>query len=138
MNNLNIPRKKTSFTRFKVKQRNLFGLVLINTGNLVHSAIISDNFWEAIGGKISNSMDYKVGTADGQNEGLWPIYGEGMEECIILEPQVIRGLSHSMNLGISFLTRSNLKLICTEDKVAPNACKRVVNLKSKVRRWRMQ
>ena len=31
---------------------------------------------------------------------------------------MIRGLSHSLNLGISFLTRNNLKLVCTEDKVA--------------------
>ena len=36
----------------------------------MHSAIVSGKFWEAIGGKISNSMDYKVGTADGQSEGL--------------------------------------------------------------------
>ena len=63
-------------------------------------------------------MDYKVGTADGQSEELqvlgigepWPIYLEGIEECYILEPLV--------NLGISFLTRNNLKLICTEDEVA--------------------
>ena len=83
--------------RFKVKQRNLFELSLINTGNLVHSAIVSGEFWEAIGGKISNSMDYKVGTPDGQSEGLqvlgigepWPIYLEGMKTCYILEPLVI-------------------------------------------------
>ena len=76
-------------------------------GNFVHSAIVSGEFWEAIGGKISNSMGYKVRTADGQSEGLqvlgigepWPIYLEGMEECYILEPLVIRELSHSMNLG---------------------------------------
>ena len=55
--------------RFKVKQRNLFGLVLIDLGNLVHSAILLGKSWEAIGRKISNSMDYKVGTADGQSEG---------------------------------------------------------------------
>ena len=48
----------------------------------------------------------------------WPIYLEGIEECYILEPLVIRGLSHSLNLGILFLTRNNLKLICTEDEVA--------------------
>ena len=55
-------------------------------GNLVNSTIVSGEFWEAIGRKISNSMDYKVGTADGQSEGLqalgvgepWPIYLEGM------------------------------------------------------------
>ena len=75
------------------EKRNLFGLALIDMGNLVHSGIVSCEFWEAIGGKISNSMDYKVGTADGQSEGLqvlgvgepWLIYLEGMEECYILE-----------------------------------------------------
>ena len=41
-----------------------------------------------------------------------------MEECYILEPLVIQGLSHSVNLGISFQTRNNLKLICTEEEVA--------------------
>ena len=63
-----------------------------------------------IGGKINRSMDYKVGTADGQSEELqvlgigepWPIYLEGIEEFYILEPLVIRGLNHSVNLGISF------------------------------------
>ena len=34
------------------------------------SAIVSAEFLEAFGGKISNSMDYKIGTADGQSEGL--------------------------------------------------------------------
>ena len=51
-----------------MKQKNLFGLSLIDTGNLAHSALVSGEFWEAIGGKISSSMDYKVGTADGQSE----------------------------------------------------------------------
>ena len=109
-----------------MKQRNIFGLVLIDTGNLVHPAIISGEFWEAIEGRINRSMDYKVGTADGQSKGLqilgigepWPIYLEGIEECYLLEPLVIRGLSHSVNLGISFLKRNYLKLVCTEEEVA--------------------
>ena len=70
-------------------------------------------------------MDYKVGTADGQSKGLQvlglgeplPIYLEGMEECYLLEPLVIRGLSHSVNLGITFLQKSRLKLSCTEEGV---------------------
>ena len=49
---------------------------------------------------------------------FWPIYLEGIEECYILEPLVIRGLSNSVNLGISFLKRNNLKLVCMEDKNA--------------------
>ena len=63
VNNLSIEERKTSFEQFKVKQRNLFRLALIDTDNLVHSGIVSGEFWESIGGKISNSMNYKVGTA---------------------------------------------------------------------------
>ena len=88
--------------------------------------MVSGEFWEAIGGRINCTMDYKVGTADSQSEGLqvmgigepWPIYLEGIEECYLLEPLVIRGLSHSVNLGIAFLKRNNLKLVCTEEEVA--------------------
>ena len=95
--NLSIEKKKTSFSPFKVKQRNLFGLALIDTGNLVHSLLVLGETCKAIGGKMSNSMDYKVGTAESQSERLqvlglgepWPIYLEGMEECYILEPLVI-------------------------------------------------
>ena len=63
-------KKKTSFACFKMKQQNVLRLALINTGNLVRSAIVSGAFWEFIGGQISCAMDYKVGTADGQSEGL--------------------------------------------------------------------
>ena len=74
---------------------------------------------------MSKSMDFKVGIADGQSDGLqvlgigepWPIYLEGMEECFILEPLVIQGLSHSVNLGISFLMEHNLKINCTKEEV---------------------
>ena len=61
----------------------------------MHFAIVTMGaFWESIGSKMSSSMDYKEGTADGQNVGLqvlgvgepWPIYLDGMEECYIIEP----------------------------------------------------
>ena len=89
----------------------IFGIAIIDTGNLVHSAIVSGAFLEFIGGKISSPMDHRVGTANSQGEGLkvlgigepWPIYLEGMEECYILEPLVIGGLYHSVNLGDSLL-----------------------------------
>ena len=75
---------------------------------------------------MRKSIDYKVETADGQSDGLqvldggepWPIYLEGMEECYILEPLVIKGLSHSINLGIPFLMKHNLKINCMEEEVA--------------------
>ena len=89
VNQLNIDQKKALYARFKVKQRNIFGLALIDTGKLVHPSIVSGEFWGAIGGRINRTMDYKVGTADGQSEGLqvlglgepWPIYLQGIEEC---------------------------------------------------------
>ena len=67
------------------------------------------------------NQQFKVGTANNQSQGLqvlgidepWPIYLEGIEECYILEPLMIWGLSHGLNLGMSFLTRNNLKLVCT-------------------------
>ena len=51
-------------------------------------------------------------------ENNWPVYLEGMEECYILEPLIIQGLSHCVYLGISFLQEYNLKMICMEEEVA--------------------
>ena len=47
----------------------------------------------------------------------WPIYLEGKEECYLLVPLVIQGLSHSVNLGITFSQKNRLKLVCTDEKV---------------------
>ena len=41
-----------------------------------------------------------------------------MEECYIVEPLVIQGLSHSVNLGIAFFLKYRLKMNCTEEEVA--------------------
>ena len=65
---MNVDQKKDA--RLKVKQRNIFGLVLIDKGNLLHPSIVSREFWEVIGERINCTMYYKVGTADGQSEGL--------------------------------------------------------------------
>ena len=70
VNNLNVDQKKTSYARFKVKQRNIFGLSLIDMGKLVLQSIVSGEFWEMIGGRINRTMDYKVETAEGQNKEL--------------------------------------------------------------------
>ena len=58
-----------SFSPFKVKQRNIYGFALKDTGNLVHSAIVSWNFWKSKGGKINSQKDHCVGTANGKSEG---------------------------------------------------------------------
>ena len=74
-----------------------------------------------LAGRLYNSIarhnqllfDYSKGESE-RSEGLqvlglgepWPIFLEGMEECYLLEPLVIRGLSHSVNLGITFLQKN--------------------------------
>ena len=55
VNNLSTKKKKASFALFKVKQRNIYGLALIDTGNLFHSAIVSRDFWESIGARSTFS-----------------------------------------------------------------------------------
>ena len=55
---------------FKIERKNIYSLALVDTKYLVHSAIVSWDFWAFIGGKISRSLDQQVGTADGQGEGL--------------------------------------------------------------------
>ena len=47
---------------------------------------------------------------------------------------MIKGLSHNVNLGISFMMEHNLKINCTEEDNRPNASKRWVNIKSSVGR----
>ena len=52
--NLNVTvtkKRKTLFAHFKAKQRNIYGFALIDTGNLVHSAFVSWDFWESIGAR---------------------------------------------------------------------------------------
>ena len=96
----------------------------------MHPSIVSGEFWEEIGGRINRTMDYKVETPDGQSEGLqvlglgepWPMYLEGIEECYILEPLVIKVLSHSVNLGIAFLQENNLKLLCSRARLVDGGC----------------
>ena len=85
---MNVDQKKTLYTKFKVKKRIIFGLALTDTGNSVHPSIVLGEFWDAIGGRMNRTMDYKVGTADGQSDRLqvlglgepWPIYLEGIVE----------------------------------------------------------
>ena len=59
--------RNLAYAKFKMKQRNIFELALIDSGNLVHPSIVSADFWEAIGGKLDHAMDYRIGTADGQS-----------------------------------------------------------------------
>ena len=70
-------------------------------------------------------MDLRVGTADGQSLGLkvlgleelWAMYLEGMERSYWLTPLVVQGLSHCVNLLLTFLQAHSLSITCTEEEV---------------------
>ena len=86
-------------------------VALIDTGNLVHSAIVSWDLWESIGGEINTKYGLPIDKIQVVGVGApGPVYLEGMEECYFLEPLVIQGLSHSLTLRMSFLQEYNLKI----------------------------
>ena len=90
-------------------------------------------------------MDYKVGTSDGKSDGLqvlgvgepWPIYLEGMEECYILEPLVIRGPESQCKPWNIFLDGAQIKVDLHGGVSRTNAHKRWVSREIPVGRRRM-
>ena len=51
LNNVNLVKKdnsKTSYVKFKLFKRNIYGLALVDTGNLVKGTLVSSKFWKTI------------------------------------------------------------------------------------------
>ena len=54
LNNVNLVEKddrKTSYVKFKLFKLDIYGLALVDTGNLVKGTLVSSEFWKTIGGK---------------------------------------------------------------------------------------
>ena len=55
LNNVNLVERddrKTSYVKFKLFKRDIYGLALVDTGNLVKGTLVSSEFWKMIGGKM--------------------------------------------------------------------------------------
>jgi len=55
LNNVNLVERddhKTSYVKFKLFKRDIYGLALVDTGNLVKGTLVSGEFWKTIGGKM--------------------------------------------------------------------------------------
>ena len=53
LNNINRREKddcKTSYVKYKLCKRDIYGLSLVDTGNLVRGTLVSSEFWDTIGG----------------------------------------------------------------------------------------
>ena len=44
--------RKTSYVKFKLFKQDIYGLALVDTGNLVKGTLVSSEFWKIIGGKM--------------------------------------------------------------------------------------
>jgi len=54
LNNVNLVERddrKTSYVKFKLFKRDIYGLALVDTDNLVKGTLVSSEFWKTIGGK---------------------------------------------------------------------------------------
>ena len=111
----------TAYARFKWFKRDIFGLALVDTGNLVKSTLVSKEFWDLMGGKVTVKCDLRVGTAEKEGKGLkvigkgeeFKFFLEGIDKAFTVHPVVIEGLSHNVNLGMNFLLENELTLDCS-------------------------
>ena len=67
LNNVNLIERddrKTSYVKFKLFKRDIYGLALVDTGNLVKGTLVSSEFWKMIGGKMLEESKARVNTAE--------------------------------------------------------------------------
>ena len=48
----------------------MYGLALVDTENLVKSTLVSKEFWDLKGGKVTGKCDLRVGTSEKEGKGL--------------------------------------------------------------------
>ena len=79
LNNVNLMERddrKTSYVKFKSFKRDIYGLALVDTGNLVKDTLVSSEFWKMIGGKMVEESNARVNTAEKGGKGL-KVLGKG-------------------------------------------------------------
>ena len=79
LNNVNLierDNRKTSYVKFKYFKQDIYGLALVDTGNLVKGPLVSSEFWKMIGGKMLEESNARVNTAEKGGKGL-RVLGKG-------------------------------------------------------------
>ena len=76
--------RKTSYVKFKLFKRDIYGLALVDTGNLVKGTLVSSEFWKMIGGKMLEESNARVNTAEKGGKGL-RVLGKGERIRFYLE-----------------------------------------------------
>ena len=128
LNNVNLVERddrKTSYVKFKLFKRYLYGLALVNTGNLVKGTLVSSEFWKMIRGKMREESNARVHMAEKGVKGLRVLgkgerikfYLDDLDHRFEVEPIVIEGLNHAVNFGIEFFRQQKVSISCTEKEV---------------------
>ena len=67
---------KTSYVKYKLFKRDIYGLALVDTGKLVRGTLVFSEFWDTIGVKMIESSDARVSTTEKGGKGL-KVLGKG-------------------------------------------------------------
>ena len=88
------------------------------------STLVSKEFWEAVNGKMSETSNIRVGTGEKGGKGLkvlgtgskFKFFLDGLDQVFKVEPIVIEGLNHAMNLGLEFLKQYEVNFSCVKQE----------------------
>ena len=109
-----------SYFRGKVSNKDVYALILVDTGNTTQNNIISEEFFLLTGLSLVQHEEITLGTADRERGGLQVVgrvaelklHLEGMKTPVYeyIQPWVVRGLSHPINLGMKFMQENGTSL----------------------------
>ena len=93
---------------FKKYKNEIYVLALVDTGILVTSNAVFKEFWKILKGKMSGTSNASVGKVEKGGKGLkvlgkeetFKFYLDGLNQLLEVEPIVIEGLNHAVNLGL--------------------------------------
>ena len=107
-----------SYIRGKVSNKDVYTMILVDTGNTTQNNIISEEFFLLTELPLVEQEAMTLGTTDKQGGGLkvvgrvaeLKLHFKGMKAPVYMQPWVVRGLSHPINLGMKFMQEHGANL----------------------------